>query len=142
MSEGGKVGRPSKLTEEAQAKVCEALKGGNFRIVAARFAGVSPRTLRDWMAEGKKNPDSPEGDFRRAVIEAEGEAETKMVKLIMVAAESDPKHGEWWLSHRHAARWAEKKNVKLSGHIEDRPLDKLPRERLLQLLDNLGTDDP
>jgi hypothetical protein len=65
----------------------------------------------------------------------------KTVRAIMLAAESDPKHGEWWLSHRHAARWAEKKKLAVSGHLEDRPAEKLPKERLIELLEKFEASD-
>ncbi len=137
MTERIKRGRPSLLTPEVQAKVCDALSGGNFRSVAARAAGISVRTLMEWMTDGEANPTSPHGIFRAAVIGAEADAEMKTVRAIMLAAEADPKHGEWWLSHRHAARWAEKKKIAVSGHLEDRPAEKLSKDRLLELLENL-----
>jgi hypothetical protein len=74
-------------------------------------------------------------------MEAEGEAEIRMVRLIMNAATSDPKHGAWWLSHRHAERWAEKKNVKMSGEVGVRPLEKLSGERITELLETLEVSD-
>lgn len=141
MNERGKPGRPTLLTPEVQEKVCDALRGGNFRSVAARAAGISVRTMMEWLTEGEANPQSPHGNFRAAVMEAEGDAERKMVEVIMRAAENDPKHGEWWLSHRHAARWAEKKKLAVSGHLEDRPAEKLPKERLIQLLETFDTSD-
>ncbi len=138
MSAGG-PGRPSKLTPEVQEKICRALRGGNFRSTAAWYAGISPRTLQAWMAEGETNPDSPEGNFCAAVIESEKGAEIDAVETIIAAGKSDPKHFQWWLSHRHSARWAEKKNVKMSGSVDLRPLEGVSPEKLAKLLD--GPDD-
>ena len=42
---GGAVGRPSKLTDELEAKLCDALGAGNHLEVAARYAGVSRSTV-------------------------------------------------------------------------------------------------
>ncbi len=134
----GKAGRPTKLTPETQERVCAALRTGNFRSVAARHAEISYRTFMDWMTEGRAKPDSPEGDFRRAVLRAEGDAELRAVEFVMKAAESDPKHAEWWLSHRHAVRWAEKKNLKMSGKVETGPLKDIPTDRLLAALERDG----
>lgn len=138
MSDGGNPGRPSKLTPEVQERVCHALERGNFRSVAARYAGISPRTLREWMATGESNPDSPEGNFRRAVMGAEVAAETKLVEAIMLAAESDPRHGQWLLAHRHSSRWADKRNLKLSGEVRTGPLSSIPDSRLLELAEDEG----
>jgi hypothetical protein len=134
-------GRPVKLTDEIQERICKALRGGNFRGPAAYWAGISPRTFRDWMLAGKENPDGEMGNFRRAVIEAEQAAEIRAVRLIMKHAKGDAKHAEWWLSHRHAERWAEKKNVKMSGEVGVRPLEKLSGERITELLETLEVSD-
>lgn len=128
------VGRPTKLTEEVQQKICEALEGGNFRSTSAWFAGVSYRTFKEWMAEGKANPQGPTGAFRLAVIESEKRAEIELVKLIKQAGVKDAKHAEWLLSHRHAERWAEKKNVKLSGQVQTGPLSEVDSGKLAELL--------
>lgn len=127
------AGRPTKLDEDVQERVCEALRQGNFRSVAANYAGISQRTLREWMAAGRAEKEGPHRDFRRAVLEAEGEAERKAVALVMRAAESDPKHAEWWLTHRHAERWAENRKVKVSGEVKTSPLEKVSTERLVEL---------
>lgn len=106
------AGRPSLLTDETQAKIIAALRSGNFRNAAFGFAGVSPRTAREWMATGKDPKSKRCHDFRRAVLEAEKQAEIRAVALVMKAAEKDPKHAEWWLSHRWPGRWADKSRVK------------------------------
>lgn len=108
-------GRPSKLTDEVQARIVQALSGGNFRQVAASWAGVDARTLRVWMAAGRADPTSRHGIFVRAVVEAEKAAEIRAVALIMKAASEDAKHAQWWLSHRHPGRWAEKRRLEVDA---------------------------
>ncbi len=137
----GKAGRPTKLTPEIQQRIVDALKSGNFRVSAARWGGVAFRTFSEWMASGEAEPDGKWGEFRRAVIEAEESAEIRAVALIMKAALTDAKHAEWWLSHRHSVRWAEKKNVKMSGEVGVRPLEKLSGERITELLETLEVSD-
>lgn len=110
-----KAGRPPKLTEEVQARIVQALSGGNFRTVAASWAGIGVRTLREWLAKGHAAPRSKYGQFRRAVLEAEKAAEIRAVALVMKAAAEDAKHAEWWLTHRHASRWAEKRKLQLDA---------------------------
>ncbi len=100
------MGRPSKLTPEVQARIVQAISGGNFRQVAAEWAGVSAKTLREWMARGAKAKTGPFAEFRAAVLEAERAAEIRMVALVMKAAADDPKHAEWWLERKCPSRWA------------------------------------
>lgn len=107
-----KVGRPSKMTPEAQDAIVRALMNGNFRITACKYAGVSMRTFNDWMLLGKKRPKGKFGRFRHAVLDAESKAEIRAVTLLMKAAENDPKHAAWWLAHRHNSRWADKTRVR------------------------------
>lgn len=107
------AGRPTKLSAEVQAKVIEALAAGNFRQVAADYAGIGLRTMNTWLAEGKKATTGPHAAFRQAVLEAERKAEMRMVALVMRAAATDAKHAEWWLERKQHARWGRKTEQKL-----------------------------
>lgn len=107
-----KTGRPTKMTPEAQDAIVRALMNGNFRSTACKYAGVSYRAFKDWLAMGKRFPKGKFGRFRRAVLDAESKAEIRAVTLLMKAAENDPKHAAWWLAHRHNARWADKTRVR------------------------------
>jgi hypothetical protein len=107
-----KTGRPTKMTPEAQEAIVRALMNGNFRSTACKYAGVSYRAFKDWLAMGKRYPKGKFGRFRRAVLDAESKAEIRAVTLLMKAAENDPRHAAWWLAHRHNARWADKTRVR------------------------------
>ncbi len=99
------AGRPTKLTPEVRDKIVTALRAGNFRVAACGFAGVSSRSMRDWMALGKTEKKGVHKDFRRAVIEAENSAEIGLVAKIMGAAQGgDVKAAMWWLEHKKK-RW-------------------------------------
>lgn len=107
-----KAGRPTRFVPEVKAKVIEALEGGNFRNVACGYAGISYEVMKQWIAKGRSDRKGSYYDFYRAVIEAEKTAEIKSVKLIMQAAVIDPRHAQWWLSHRWPQRWADKTRVR------------------------------
>ena len=114
-----KAGRPTKLTPEVQDKICAALRGGNWRKVAARWAGIGERTFERWMKQGGEESKGPLADFVVRVIEAEEAAEIRMVALVMTAAAKDPRHAEWWLERKHPDRWGRIERVKaeVSGDI-------------------------
>lgn len=99
------AGRPPKLTPEVQKRICDAVGGGNYRQVAAEWAGINPATLRSWMARGRRERKGIFRDLRAAVLEAERAAEIRMVALVMKAAAEDPKHAEWWLERKFPSRW-------------------------------------
>lgn len=42
------IGRPSKLTPEITAKICELVEAGNYLHVAAQACGIHRDTLREW----------------------------------------------------------------------------------------------
>jgi hypothetical protein len=107
-------GRPTKLTPEITKKICDAVSGGNFRYVAARWAGVPIRTLRWWCAQGRKAKKGPMRDFLHALLEAEKAAEIRAVALVMKAAAKDAKHAEWWLERKYPKRWGRKDNQKIT----------------------------
>lgn len=148
---GRGAGRPTKLTPEVQAKICQGLRAGNFRTVAAEWAGVPERVFRDWMHRGKDGKSKMHADFRRAVIEAEKAAEIRAVGLIMKAAENDPKHMEWWLSHRFPQRWADQERRRVRAELTGKgggPIEvqgsvdvsRLTREQFQVLEDVLGSE--
>ena len=107
------MSRQTKLDDEVQKKICDALKLGNFRQTAAKAAGISLRTFTHWMKLGKDRNNKPFLAFRRAVLEAETMAEMRAVGLIVQKAAEDPKHAQWWLTHRWPERWAEKTRLRM-----------------------------
>lgn len=110
------------LTQEVQDKITASLRGGNFRTTSAEQAGVPERTFFDWMRRGKEN-EEPFRTFRRAVLMAEKEAEAHAVGLVMKHAENDPKHAEWWLSHRFPERWADQERKRIRAEIKQQKLE-------------------
>lgn len=80
-------------------------------------------------------------DFRKAVIEAEKAAEIRAVALVMQAAQNDPRHAEWWLSHRWPERWGEKTRIRAQIHAAASAIDvtSLREQFLKQLRD--GTEE-
>jgi hypothetical protein len=99
------MGRPSKLTPEVQALVCDAIRHGNFREAAAKAAGVTPRTLHEWMRKGREADEGPYAAFLQAVHEAEAEAELNAVRRIYLAGADDVNHLKWWLERKFIGRW-------------------------------------
>jgi len=141
------MSRKTKLNAEVQKKICDALALGNFRQTAAKAAGVSLRTFTEWMRLGKNRNNKAFLAFRRAVLEAETQAEMRAVGLIVQKAAEDPKHAQWWLTHRWPERWAEKTRLRMEhtgkagGPIEVSDAREKLFERLSSALTASGDRD-
>jgi hypothetical protein len=104
---GVAVGRPSKLTDELEAKLCDALRAGNHLEVAACYAGVSRSTVHRWLSLAQADgAEERLVEFREAVRKAEANAEVHAVGVLRKAIA----HGEWraalaYLERRYPQRW-------------------------------------
>lgn len=90
------MGRPSKLNDEVQAKICEAVAKCIPREAAANLAGIDRATFFKWMKRG--NPAEPAHniekdaryrDFFDAVEKADSAAKAMLIGIIVDAAPKD-----------------------------------------------------
>jgi len=156
MPSNGKVGRPTKFTPETRKKILWALRLGNFRRTAAEYAGISERTLADWLAKGEAD-DGEHAAFLDDVLEAEQAAEVRALGVIQQAATRDWKAAAWFLERKFPERYCTRAAVMLAKRLppddanladmeEDELVDEvlgalaglahsLPRDKLLAALD-------
>jgi transposase len=109
------TGRPTKLTKALQTRICKLIRDGNFRQTAALAAGVGVSTLRTWMAKGRKQQAGQFQAFRAALLQAEQEAEIRMVARVVKASASDARHAQWWLERKRPGRWGRKVQTEVTG---------------------------
>jgi hypothetical protein len=109
------VGRPLTLTPELSERICAVVREGNFRHTAARYLRIPVRTFRRWCEKGRKAKSGPYFEFWHALLEAECEAEIKAVRLVIEAAQADPKHAEWWLERKCHRQWGRKDALAVTG---------------------------
>lgn len=109
-------GRPSKITRELIAQLCEVLSRGHTRRAAAAKAGIADSTLFAWLADGRE-PDATglKRELYEAVIEAEGLGEFTLVEIVRESAEIDPAYAKWLLERRHHLDWARREQVAVTG---------------------------
>ena len=119
-------GRPTKYTPERVERIIGALRGGNYRCVAAQYGGISHETFCQWM--------NTHSEFSEAVIEAETAAEVEAVNLIR---SGHPKYILEWLARKNHERWGKKDHVtqeisgpgggpiELLGHLTDEQVKAL-----------------
>ncbi len=102
------TGRPTKLDDLTAKRIVDAIRAGNTRACAAQLGGVHKATLLEWLALGRRG-EQPFADFADRVAKADGEAEARMVAVVVKAAED----GSWqaakaWLELRRRV-WRMKK---------------------------------
>ncbi len=118
--------RPSKLTPETQATICDALEKGNYRATAAASAGIHRNTLIDWEKRGEAG-EEPYVDFLTAMQMAEAKAEMALVEEIRHAEPGIPnvrgadlwQAKAWMLERRYGGKWSGKVKAHIAEAVDD-----------------------
>lgn len=100
-----------KLTAELQAKICDAIRMGNYMETAAAFAGISKDTFYRWLKKGARARSGIYREFHDAVHKALAEAEVRDVAIIANAAKESWQAAAWRLERRHPERWGKKERI-------------------------------
>lgn len=125
----GGPGRGDTFNDVAERRILDALRDGATMALAARAAGISPRTLRRWR-------DRHEG-FNRKVQRAKAEAGADALDTINAAADE----GDW----RAAAWMLEKRFPDQYGEASDLPQEEIEafvetvRETIRETFDDCET---
>ena len=137
--------RPTKLNSTVQAAIVESVRNGNYPKIAARAGGVSESTYHNWIARGQEGgpPNAAFVAFLDAVMQAEAEAEVKIVKAIydfaMNPTGRENRAGTDFLRRRYSDRWgtADRISGKVQHTHTHETSEKVDREikRLLGELD-------
>ncbi len=95
------MARPSKLTDECQARLVEALRSGATYALACQAAGVDYSTFRRWMRRGEKAKSGRYRLFHEAIRRAEGECAMSCLEAIRDSAPKEWTAAAWLLERRH-----------------------------------------
>ena len=100
------MGRPVKLTPAVQAKVCDAIRAGNYLETAAAFVGIDPSTLHRWLKRGRTERKGARHEFAAAVDKALADSEAMAVARVSKAAsEGIWQASSWLLERRFRDKW-------------------------------------
>lgn len=110
------MGRTTILTETIQARMVQAIEGGNYAPTAAEYAGIGVSTHYDWLKKGESG-ESPYAEYLEAIKKAEAVAEVRNVTLIQNAAANTWTAAAWYLERKHWDRWGKKdrNQIELTG---------------------------
>ncbi len=113
-------GRRSKLTPEVQGRIATALRAGCYLEQAAQLAGISPSTLYDWLARGRKARSGQFLEFLELVQGAIAQAEVAAVAQIVTSSKTDWRAAAWLLERGPArARWRQSLQVRVEDLSDD-----------------------
>jgi hypothetical protein len=132
--------RPTKYNKETLEIIRSNLLLGLNRGDAAILAGVfSPNTIAEWMngdlprevldavipEEGETMEEAltrKKSEFAEMVKTAEIECKKRMVALVQVGAQKDPKYASWFLERKHRDEYAGKQIIEgqMNGTMETR----------------------
>ena len=110
------MGRTTILSETIQARMVQAIEGGNYAPTAAEYAGIGVSTHYDWLKKGETG-ESPYAEYLEAIKKAEAVAEVRNVTLIQNAAANTWTAAAWYLERKHWDRWGKKdrNQIELTG---------------------------
>lgn len=160
------TGRPTSLTPEVEDRIVTAIRGGSYIDDAASFAGVSDRTVYNWLARGKdalyqqeSGQDIPDSEhlylqFLQSVQRARSEAVLRNLALIQTAAQNGSwQAAAWYLERTNPRKWGRHETVELEGIDRDTPIRQSDvaallderiarmRERSTGIIDVVGRPD-
>lgn len=109
------MGRPTKLTQDIQDKIVDAILAGNYQDAASRYVGIDPATFYRWMQKGD-GADDQYGEFREAVENAKAAAEVENVAIIRMAARDGTwQAAAWWLERTRPQKFGRKERYEVTG---------------------------
>ena len=110
------MSRPTKLTKEVSAAICESVKIGATYEDAAGAAGIAYSTYNEWVQRGKAEKRGVYAEFVEALDIANAECGRNMAHVIQqAAAKGDWKAAESWLRRRRRADWGDNVDVTSGG---------------------------
>ena len=123
-------GRPTKLTADVQAEICESIRAGNYIEPSAIRAGVTKESLYNWLRRAGRELEKSNTnkkyripakerkyiEFFHAVKQAEAEAEARDLEVIRRAGQLGQwQASAWRLERKHYDRWGRRQAIEHSG---------------------------
>lgn len=100
------MARKTKLTEDVQARICDALSIGVPRNTAAQAGGITERTFYNWMERGEAGRRGRFVQFFQAVQAAENQAEITAMAVWRSAMPTDWRAAKEFLERRFPEKYA------------------------------------
>lgn len=100
-----KIGRPRKLTEELQERICNHLRAGCYRNITCDLVGIDVSTLNDWEKKGREGDPDYIG-FSLAIKKAGAHPfDVALAAIFGAIDKGDWKAAAWFLERRRPKEW-------------------------------------
>lgn len=123
------LGRPTKLTDEVQKKILDAVRAGIWLDQAAALAGIAASSLFLWVDKGQRALELADleereligvekvyADFSESLKKARAEAEARNITLVQQAASDGTwQAAAWFLERSFPNRWGRKDRMEVTG---------------------------
>jgi len=134
------MSRPHGLDDLVSRRICDAIKNGNSREMAAHSAKIAVSTLYAWLRRGRAG-ESPFVELLEATKKAEAEAEGEAVEIIRAAGRKGTwQAAAWWLERRYPKRWALRKQAAEKLSSSERVEQMTPEQRRARWKEITGHD--
>lgn len=97
-----KTGRPSKFTKARKDRIIQAIKAGCTYELASDYAGITRKTLWEWLKKGEDPKNRAYVTFSNEIKKAEAEGAMVHLGNIEKAAQKDWKASAWMMERRHS----------------------------------------
>jgi transposase len=112
-------GRPSKLTQELQEKICGALRTGASIETAAAHAGVHRDTVYDWLRRGEEEAKGPHAAFVESARKAQSDCEMACLAMIKKdALNGSLPAATWLLERRFPGQWGRRDRHEVDATVK------------------------
>jgi len=118
----------SLLTDKIAYRIAKHVERGNRFYIACALEHIAEDTGRNWLSEGRKWPNTPQGRFAKACANASAKAEQRAQARVQKGINQSWVAAAWWLTHGPSRNgWASREpagaariNVNIGDQIRGR----------------------
>jgi hypothetical protein len=96
------------LTDKVAYRIAKHVERGDRFYIACALEHIAEDTGRNWLSEGRKWPNTPQGRFAKACAAASAKAEQRAQARIQKGIKQSWVAAAWWLTHSGSTKgvWA------------------------------------
>jgi len=123
------MARPTKLNDDVQKKIVNAVAAGNYYEAACALAGIEYRTFRYWMEKGEAAKSGKYFQFFHAIEQAQARAEVTVVANWKAQIPYSWQAARDFLARRFPDRWKPQEGRELSGEVGTKVMIYIPANK-------------
>lgn len=117
------MGRPTALTPTVESRILQAIQAGATYEIAAKFAGITPRSFYGWINRGKQAEERQDFEdiyfqFFQKVNMANAQGAVTNLALVQKQAAEDWRAAAWILTYRHGYNKEQQSSPVININVE------------------------